>query len=100
MKDFLGDRSGTSIVVAIFVTFLLIVTMIIIQMSLGPVLGEIVAFSNQYMCDNPSEIAGEWRVSMNDSLRFYSFSTFALIFGLIVWLFITSIRREYKTFFR
>lgn len=100
MREFLKNREGVSIVLAIFVTFLLIVTMIIIQMSLGPVLTEIIAFSNQYMSDNPSELAGEWRVSMNDSLRFYAFSTFALIFALIVWLFINSVKKEWKTFYR
>ena len=100
LKEFLEDRKGVQIVLAIFITFLLIVTMIIIQMSLGPVLAEIISFSNQYMSDNPSELAGEWRVSMNDSLRFYAFSTFALIFALIVWLFINSVKKEWKTFYR
>lgn len=103
MKDvnnFLENTKGTSIVVAIFVTFMLLVCIIVINMSMGPVLMEVVSFSNSYMEDNPSELMGEWRVSLNDALRFYAASTFVLCLGLVVWLFITSIRKEWKTFYR
>ena len=100
MKDFLGDVRGTSIVLAIFVTFLLLVCIIVINMSLGPVLSEVVSFSNQYMESNPSELMGIWRVSLNDAMRFYAVSTFVFCFGLVIWLFITSIRKEWKTYYR
>jgi len=100
IKDFLVDTKGTSIAIAIFVTFLLLVCLIIVNMSLGPVLMEVVSFSNSYMESNPSELMGEWRVSLNSALRYYAASTFILALSLCIWLFITSIRKEWKTFYR
>ena len=100
LKEFLEDRKGVSIVLAIFITFLLLVCIIVINMSLGPVLMEVVAFSNSYIEDNPSDLMGIWRVSLNDAMRFYAASTFILCLGLVVWLFVSSIRKEWKTYYR
>ena len=100
LKEFLENEKGVSIVLAIFVTFLLLVCIIIINMSLGPVLMEVVSFSNSYMEANPSELMGEWRVSLNDAMRFYAASTFIICLGLVTWLFVTSIRKAWKTFSR
>ncbi|MCK4526017.1 hypothetical protein KAW18_01495 [candidate division WOR-3 bacterium] len=100
LKRLIKNKKGVSIVLSIFITFLLLICIIIINMSLGPVLQEVVSFSNSYMAENPSENMGIWRTSLNDSLKFYSASTFIICLGLVIWLFITSIRKEYKTFYR
>ena len=72
----------------------------VINMSLGPVLSEVVFFSNSYMEDNPSVNMGIWRTSLNDAMKFYAASTFIICLGLVTWLFVTSIRKEWKTFYR
>ena len=99
-EGLLKNESGLSIVLAIFVAFILLVCVIIINMNMGPVLMEVVAFSNSYMDDNPSELMGEWRLSLNHAMKYYAASTFILCFGIIVWMFITSIKKEYKTYYR
>lgn len=99
MKSLIKDNKG-GIVLPIFISFLLIVAIILIQMSLAPVLMEIVAATNQFQADNPSENAGSWRVNLNSSLRFYAASTGILCLSLIVWCVISGIKREYKTYYR
>lgn len=96
----LKDNRGINIVLSIFVAFLLIVVIILINMSLGPVLMEVIHVTNVFMADNPSDVAGDWRVSLNSSLRFYSASTFIICMGILCWMFINSIKREWKTYYR
>ena len=100
MQKIWGNTKGNSVVLAIFVTTLLICALAIINMAMGPVLMEIVSVSNSFMADNPSQVASEWRVNLNNSLNFYAASTGILIFSLIIWCFISSTKKEWKTYYR
>lgn len=91
---FVRNTRGVSIAFSVFVVFVVVILLAIMNLAISPVIQTSVNFNNQYMLDNPDKYLEEVRQNQNDSYRFFDAFTIVTLITLFSWSVVNAIKRD------
>lgn len=96
-KGILENRNGNTVAIAIIMLIGVIVLYFIALTTLGPALSAIVHVTEDFKEANPSDNFDNWYDIMHGHLHWISTSTFMILLALVIYVFISAIRKQWET---